>query len=71
MADLTRNCESGWLSLTSKEPPVPRWLPFKEQLIISNARSHAGARRCLPSLPWTTGLPAEDQVAAAQRARSF
>lgn len=70
-ADLTRSCASGWLSLTSKEPPVPRWLRFKEQLMISNARSHTGARRSLPSLPWTTGLPAEDRVAAAQTARSF
>ena len=71
MADVARGCEGGWLSLTSKEPPVPRWLPFKEQPIISNARSHVGARRCPPSPPWTTGLPAEDQVAAARRARSF
>lgn len=56
VADFARSCESGWLSLQSH---MPRWPPFKEQLIILNARPDTGACHPWPSLPWLWGLLAE------------
>ena len=63
-ADLT--CSSERLTLLDLQgAPQPCRPPFKEQLIISNARPHAGA---LPA--GDHKLPAEDRVAAALRAGS-
>lgn len=50
---------------------VPRWPPFEEQLIISNARP-AGALCHRPRSPRpTTGLLARRRAAASHRAGSF
>lgn len=49
-AGCARSCQSDRLSLTSREPHTPRWPPFKEQLIILNARPHAGAAAALPAV---------------------
>lgn len=48
-ADLARSCESDCFFLTSREPHMPCWPPFKEQLIIPNARP-AGALCPHPTL---------------------
>jgi hypothetical protein len=66
-AVFARTCEFGGLSLTL-EPHMPRWPPFKEQLIVSNASPKHSHRR---PLSVDHRLPAEWRVAAARRAGSF
>lgn len=50
---------------------VPRWPPFEEQLIISNAKPAGALCHCPRSPRPTTGLLARRRAAASHRAGSF